>query len=522
MPLSLPIRLSASGERFYAPNALNTLLLMPDLNTPYPKTSFSGDVLKLISGTTFAQLVSLAASPILTRLYAPEAFGLVTLFASITGILGVIVCMGYELAIMLPERDQEAANLLAVSLGAAFLISLLLIPLVWWWRAPLLKWLNAPSLESYLWLVPIAVFISGVFLALNYWNSRTKQFGRLSIARITISLTTTPLTLGLGFSGYVTAGSMIGASIVGQIVATSVLGKLIWQNDIRFFVKYIRLPVAWTWMKRYKKFLLISTWSAIMNTISVQLPPLLLSTFFSSAIVGFYALGHRLLNIPMSLIGSAVAQVFFQRAAVSKNDDTLPSAVRTTFLSLMALGSFPILLVMITGKDIFYVVFGSRWSEAGVYAQILAPWILFVFLGSPISVLFNVLEMQGTSLLFNLVLLVTRVASLLTGGLTRSIFIALILYSGTGMILWSIFSVYLLKKAGITIYKMAQSSLEIIIILFIVLLPLFALKIYGVEPLYIVISGCLTAILYYTILYFRDMNLQKIVDYFLGKLIRWS
>lgn len=484
------------------------------------KTGFASDVLKLVSGTTFAQAISILAAPILTRLYAPEAFGIVALFASITGILGVIACMRYEMSIMLPERDEEAANLLGISLGFTLLISLLLIPLVMWGRAPLVKWINAPALANYLWLVPLSVFMSGVFLALNYWNTRTKHFGRLSIARVTSSLTTTPLTIGLGFAGHATAGSMIGAGIAGQTVATSVLGGQIWRDDRRVFLKSIRWRAMWAGLKRYKKFPLISTWSALMNAISVSLPALLLATFFSETVVGFYALGHRLLNMPMSLIGSAIGQVFFQRAAAAKNDGTLPSVVRMTFMRLMALGLFPILLVMIAGKDIFSVVFGSQWVEAGFYAQILAPWILFVFMGSPISTLFSILEMQGTGLLFNSALLVTRIASLVTGGLANSIFIALILYSGTGMILWIWFCVYLLKKAGLTIQMLARDTLEMIAISLTALLPLAALKIYGIEPLFIVIVGCLSAILYYTILYFRDMELRKLIDNYTSRLFR--
>ena len=49
----------------------------PPLHDPPPRrnTSFKGDVLRLVSGTGLAQLIAILAAPILTRLYAPEAFG---------------------------------------------------------------------------------------------------------------------------------------------------------------------------------------------------------------------------------------------------------------------------------------------------------------------------------------------------------------------------------------------------------------------------------------------------------------
>lgn len=43
------------------------------------KSSFAGDVLKLVSGTTIAQAIGVLATPLLTRLYAPEAFGTLAL-----------------------------------------------------------------------------------------------------------------------------------------------------------------------------------------------------------------------------------------------------------------------------------------------------------------------------------------------------------------------------------------------------------------------------------------------------------
>ncbi len=60
----------------------------------------------------------------------------------------------------------------------------LAVPALYFGGDALLFLLRAPGLAPYLILVPPIVFISGVFLALNYWNSRTKRFGRLSVARV--------------------------------------------------------------------------------------------------------------------------------------------------------------------------------------------------------------------------------------------------------------------------------------------------------------------------------------------------
>jgi len=138
-----------------------------------PSNSFSGNILKLMSGTVLAQALGILAMPVVTRLFAPEAFGVLAIFASMTGIVGVIVCLRYELAIMLPDSNEEAANILGVSLLSVIIMTSLSALIVWLGNEKIISLLHAPQLKNYLWLVPVAIFIQGIFLALNYWNSRT-------------------------------------------------------------------------------------------------------------------------------------------------------------------------------------------------------------------------------------------------------------------------------------------------------------------------------------------------------------
>lgn len=499
---------------------LNRIMLSTTIRK---KNGFAGDVLRLASGTTFAQMMTVLAAPFLTRLYAPDTFGAAALFVSITGILGGIACMRYELAILLPEQDVKAANMLGVSLGFSLLVTLFTVFLVWWGGAPLLKWLKTPDMGRYLWPIPLMVMTHGLFMALNYWNSRTKHFGRLSIAQVNSALTTTSMRLGLGFAGHATAGSLIGATIAGQTVVTAVLGGQIWRDDRKLFLKSIHWRLMWEGIKRYKKFPIYDSWAAMMNVASVQVPPLLLATFFSSTVVGFYDLGFRLLNLPMVLVGRAIAQVFFQRAARAKDDGTLSFVVRNVFLRLMTLGLFPILLVMITGKEIFCTVFGVQWSEAGFYAQILSPWILLSFVSSPISTIFSILEMQGRFLVFNLVLLVSRVVSLAIGGFMDSIIVALMLFSITGSIMYFFFCIFILRKSGLKMKVLVDDTLRIFTIAFIALLPVVVLKVYGTQSLtVIIIADFLSAVLYYTLLYFLDPELQKLVANYVGRFLHMT
>ena len=80
------------------------------------KSEYSQNVLILMMGTTLSQAIPVVITPILTRIYTPEDFGIYAIFVAIITILGSIVSGRYELAILLPERDDDAINIFALGL----------------------------------------------------------------------------------------------------------------------------------------------------------------------------------------------------------------------------------------------------------------------------------------------------------------------------------------------------------------------------------------------------------------------
>jgi len=474
-------------------------------------TSFAANVSKLITGSVLAQGLGVLVAPIVARLFAPEAFGVAALFASITGTIGVIACLRYELAIMLPKTDEEAANLLGLSLFFVLIttgISALIIVFTGDIIAGLLK---SPELKKYLWLTPIAVFVSGTFLVLNYWNSRTKHFGRLSIARFISSVFTQSTMLGAGYAGFASGVVLIGSRIVGQLISTLFLCSQIWRNDRHLFIASIRWKEMTAGLRRHKNFLVYGTWSALLNTASQQLPVLLLSFYFSPKIVGFFALGKTVLSIPMSMVGGAVSQVFFQKASEAHNrTGNLSNVVEDVFKRLVSLGIFPILLLTLIGQDIFSVAFGARWAEAGVYMQILGLWIFFQFISSPISTLFAVLEKQSYGLFFNVLLFSTRAASLIVGGMTGDVRLTLLLFASTGVACYSFLCFWLISKAGASILQAIHHIFKCSIcsspLLIIIAIAKYSL---GLQETGVLLLGMGSLLVYYALVIRSDEKLRK-------------
>lgn len=481
-------------------------------------SSFAGDVLTLASGTALSQILVVIVAPLVSRLYTPAEIGVAAIFTSISGIFVVIACMRYEVAIILPKSDDEAANIFALSIGIVFLITILTFPLLLLFRQPLLVFLKIPEINDYLWLIPFAVLFGGLFLPLNYWNTRSKQYKNISVAKFINSFVLICIQLVAGFLGYATSGNLILAIVISSIISSLVLAFQIWKSDHDTFIQFVRWNKIFNALVRYRKFPLFDSWALLLNNISWQVPTFLLAAYFSSAEVGYYSLGNRLLRMPMSLIGLAIGQVFSQRAARAKLEGNLSVVVDNVFNRLVILGMYPLLVTTIIGRDIFIVFLGVEWSEAGVYTQILSVWMFFWFISSPLGTLFRILEKQETSLFINILIFITRFGALIIGGIIGNARIAILLFAISGVILYGYLSLSVIVTTGIPIKRIIY-ILGINLIRF---LPggvlLIILKTLNVKPLFTTIWGCVILGLYYLYVIRSDPQFKKFLkDIKIGK-----
>ena len=203
-------------------------------------------------------------------------------------------------------------------------------------------------------------------------------------------------------------------------------------------------------------------------------------------------------------------QVFFQKASEEKNrTGRVKTVVQEVHQRLVSIGIFPILILMIIGEELFGLVLGAQWSTAGGYARILAPWIFLVFIASPLSTIFSVLEKQTVGLVFNLTVLLSRIVVLYVGGVSGDPVTTLMLFSLTGVAFWGGMNAYVLKISGISYWMGLRDFLMLSLVALAVAFPLVIVK-YLSPPLYIllIVTGIVTCI-YYAVIVFRDPILKK-------------
>ncbi len=352
----------------------------------------------LAGGTALAQVLSVLAAPVLTRLYTPGDFGLLGVFASILTILSVVASARYEGAIPLPFSDAGAANLLVLSVGLAVVVGGLVALLTAVAGGTVLGWLNATALRPYLWLLPLAVFGAGLYQALNYWAIRKKAYG--PIARTSVSRTGSQVVAQVGI-GAVSSGplGLLVGQFLGQVGGSGSLLRLVWKED-RGLLRRVSASRIRSMARRYRRFPIYLMGASFLNRAGLQLPSLLLVALYDPRVAGWFALGQKVIAVPMRLIGTSVGQVYLGEAAplALESPGRLKNLFRRTVLHLAVLAILPALLLMVVGPPLFGFVFGHEWTEAGVYARLLALMFLLQFAVTPVSQTLNLLERQDLQL----------------------------------------------------------------------------------------------------------------------------
>jgi len=280
------------------------------------KNEFNRNVLTLLTGTTIAQALPIAISPILTRLYTPEDFGVFALFISISAIFAAIVNGKYELAIVVPEKDEDAYNIAALSLLIATGISLVLLLIVIFFHSWLLMLLDNKEISPWLYFIPLVTFLSGIYNMLNYLNTRLKHYRHISNANIYKSLATAFGQLVMGFFKFGAAG-LISGQILSNIVGNTTLLLNVLKN--KSMIKKINKQEMKRLGKQYIEYPKYNILSTTANTLSQNLTNIFISTLYSLTSLGFYSLIQRIVIIPSRLIGSSIGQVYFQSASVERN-----------------------------------------------------------------------------------------------------------------------------------------------------------------------------------------------------------
>jgi O-antigen/teichoic acid export membrane protein len=365
-------------------------------------------------GTALGQAIILLAAPVLTRLYAPSDFGAFAVYSSLLFTFAVVVSLRFDLAILLPADDGEAASVLRLSRRAAMVMALLVGGLL----AAAAPWIaevtDTPAVAHGLWMLPLGLWGAGSFQALNAWTLRRRAFRSTAAGQVSQAGGRAGSQIAFGFGGL--GLGLLAGDALGRAIGAVTLTWHATRGGPQVRAPKPTLPMRVV-ASKYRRFPLLSSWAALVSQAGFQAPAFLLAALYGPKVAGWYALGQRVVAMPTVLLGSSIAQVYLQRAAALARTDA--RKVRRLFFRaaglLLVVGVLPFGILALAGPRLFGFVFGPGWEETGRFLQVLSGMLLVQFVVVPLSQTLHLLQRQGLQLAWDVSRLLVVVGTLVFG-----------------------------------------------------------------------------------------------------------
>lgn len=415
------------------------------------QSRFARNVAIVASGTAGAQAIMMIFTPVITRLYGPEAFGVLGTFTAILAVIAPMAALSYPIAIVLPRQDQDAVGLGKLSMAIALVTSLLAGLVLLLFKGPIVSTFQLETIESFLLLIPLAMFFSAALAVMNQWVIRKKLF---NIKARTAVLQALWINLAKAAVGL--AAPLAVVLIILTTIGSAMHALMLWLGVRKHAGHRPAMEVhepgagarelAW----RHRDFAWYRTPQTVINAASQSMPVLMLASFFGPAAAGLYTLARLALGVPSTLIGNSVAEVFYPRFVetlhAGKSGQRL---IIKSCSALLGIGAIPYLVVFVLGPFLFALVFGESWVEAGTFARWMSVWLLAVLVTRPIVASIPALNLQREFLLFEIVSLALRFASIAgTYYLTSNAVTVIAVFSLVNVLIYLCLFLYVLTKAG--------------------------------------------------------------------------
>ena len=344
-----------------------------------------------------AQCLTLLVSPLLTRLYPPSAFGDFSLYAAWLGFFSVASTLRYDLAIGLPSSDDEAYDLVGLSILCATLTATLAIPCAYGMAQSNIVTANVRLL---LFLGP-SVLLAGAMFAGTTWSLRANELSPISLSKVTQAILRAITQLVFGAAGFGPIG-LVSGELAGKIGGNLALWTRIARVAPITFPRHSGRYIAAA--TKYRNFATLSTISTLVGQVSLLLPSVLFYAMLGSTVAGYISIAQRVLAIPFEMIAHTLSSIYIGK--VSLHMRTQQGCLRTTFFKTVAgtaaLSIVPFGLFAAFSPVIFPIAFGPEWFASGQYARILTTAYMLQFIMSPVAHTLNLMQCNRLQVQFDL------------------------------------------------------------------------------------------------------------------------
>jgi len=384
----------------------------------------------LATGTGMGRLIGLASIPLLTRIYAPNDYGTLSIYTALVAVLAPVLTLRYVLAIPLPRRDATAIGIVLLSCVSMGVLSLIIGALLWAAGPWIFEQLSMSALVPWWWLVLIGAIATATYEMLTMWATRRRAYRVIAKTLVLQSLFGETMKIGLGLLGLKPTGLLIGQA-VSQSGGVTALALQLWR-DIKLNSSRLNRTLVMQVARSYCTYPALRLPSQFVLVLAMQAPLFLTARYFDAATTGQLGLALMALGLPVTLLGDSMGRAYYAEISAigRRQTDQLRRLTYSVIKRLLALSIAPTLVLAFGGRWLFPLAFGQEWQPAGVIASILSIYLVFQFIQKPVSYLMFLYDGQKLLLYLNIQRLAIILACFYAGHVfDLSIHTTLIIYS---------------------------------------------------------------------------------------------
>ena len=336
----------------------------------------------LLFGNTSGQILPVLMLPLITRNSTAENFGLFSFFISFSAILSIFASGRLEFAIIQPKKEKHALTIFCSCVLFSFLISFMFFILTEIYPKILIFFSPSQNSLSLILEISIYMFLISLYQSFSYHFIRKKNIKLIAKSRVIMGLSTVIfqiLLINLKFKNGLIIGTILGM-LIGNLIFFRNISKLEYK-----FLKTITVKKIINVLIIYKNYPLLNTWGAVFDTLSLQIPILILNKYYSSEVLGNFSLAYKFINLPLALITGSLSQLFFHYINSLENTVELRASINKLLSYLIILAIPFILFNYFFSEQLFIFIFGEKWASAGFFAKYLCFSIGIRIVVSPLS-----------------------------------------------------------------------------------------------------------------------------------------
>lgn len=374
-----------------------TKFLEPLIKKYIGESSYKKNVLFLMSGRVIAQVLPILLTPLLTRIYSPEEFGVFAVYYTVVSLVSMVSSWRYCLAIILPKKEEDAKRLLLLSWTLTFVTTIFFAVIMFIFGGELFQLLKTPTLNSYLWLMVVNVLVLGLSESAYFYGLRKKAYKTLSANVIVQSLTVVLFRIILGYFVSTEYGLLM--SLFLEYIVSIAL--LVYRLEIYKFDFGNLFNGLKRVCKKYVRFPKYSLFADILSMSSNLSANLFINSIFGSTSSGYYSMSDKILGSPIWFVTSSVGDVFKQEASEKlRNKGGVYKLFVKTARTLFLLGIIPFSLIFLVVPYIIPFLLGEGWEPVGNFIRIFSLMYFAKFVVTPISYIVYIVNKQNYNLLF--------------------------------------------------------------------------------------------------------------------------